>query len=203
MELSTRQAQIVAMLQETSPMTGEEIAARLGVGVPTIRLDLRVLTAVEILSSRPKVGYSYRGEAKATGVTADYNAPIRTILLPTTEIKATATLEKAVTTMFLNDVGSLYVVDDDGELVGLISRKDLLRASFTSRDASDMLASIAMTRMPNLFTVTPDISIREAGLLLLHHNVDSLPVVEKSDSRHPIGKITKNRIFTFFMNAIK
>ena len=110
-------------------------------------------------------------------------------------------MEEAVTKLFLADVGSLYVLDDDGALVGLISRKDLLRASFTNRDTT-LPASIVMTRMPNVITVTADTSIIAASKLLLKHNVDSLPVVQNVGDTHVIGKITKNRIFKYLIETL-
>ena len=198
MQLTDRQSEILSLLRTQSPMTGEAIAAHLGVAVPTIRVDLRVLSALELLDSRPKVGYSYQQAPTATLATMD--EAVATIMLPATTIRQDTTLEAAVTKMFLADVGSLYVVDEAEALVGLISRKDLLRASFTSRDSDSLVASVAMTRMPNVVTVTPDTTIQAASKLLLQHDVDSLPVVAEADPKHAIGKITKNRIFAYFVN---
>ena len=140
-------------------MTGEMLATQLKISLATIRADLRLLTTVGILDARPKVGYAYQG-ASVLSVDNDalFNTPIAKILLPPTEIKLTTSMEEAVTKLFLADVGSLYVLDDDGALVGLISRKDLLRASFTDRDTT-LPASIVMTRMPNVVTVTADTTI--------------------------------------------
>lgn len=202
MQLTSRQKEIIQMLKQQSPMTGEEIANKLNLGVPTIRTDLRILSALELLTSRPKVGYSYQIPPTVAINAQKYDQPISEILLPSTEIHQDATLEEAVTTMFLADVGSLYVIDAEGTLVGLISRKDLLRASFTNKDAPDLVASIVMTRMPNIVTVNAKTSIRDAGKLLIKHNVDSLPVITDDDTAHPIGKITKNRIFKYFMDQI-
>lgn len=200
MELTERQNKIVQMLKENSPMTGEEIGEALGLSVPTLRADLRLLTAIEVLAARPKVGYIYRTE-QPNKVDYDnlYGIPIKDILLPTTEIGEDASMQDAVTKLFIEDVGSLYVVDANDQLVGLISRKDLLRASFTSDNPKSMLAGVVMTRMPNIVMATPDTTALEAGKLLLEHEVDSLPVAEKAGSRHVIGKITKNRIFQHFI----
>ncbi|OIK72391.1 hypothetical protein ATW70_07075 [Oenococcus oeni] len=188
------------MLKQTSPLTSEKIAGNLELSVSTIRPDLRFLTSVEILNARPKVGYEFKGN-QLLNFDYDhiYQTPISEILLPTTEIKASDTLQVAVGKLFLKDVGSLYVVNEKGDLVGLISRKDLLRASLNNSNVQSMMASIIMTRMPNIITATPDMSVIEAGKLLLLHKVDSLPVVEKQSSRHAIGKITKNRIFQHFI----
>ncbi|MEN2663710.1 CBS domain-containing protein [Lacticaseibacillus rhamnosus] len=193
---------MVQLLKAKSPMTGEMLATQLKISLATIRADLRLLTTVGILDARPKVGYVYQG-ASVLSVDNDalFNTPIAKILLPPTEIKLTTSMEEAVTKLFLADVGSLYVLDDDGALVGLISRKDLLRASFTDRDTT-LPASIVMTRMPNVVTVTADTTIMAASKLLLKHNVDSLPVIQKHGDTHVIGKITKNRIFKYLIETL-
>jgi CBS domain-containing protein len=81
----------------------------------------------------------------------------------------------------------------------LISRKDLLAVTVNNGDTESMVASMVMTRMPNLITVTPEMTIMEVGKLLLKHEVDSLPVVEQEEPLKVVGKITKNRIFQYFI----
>ncbi|WP_223602851.1 CBS domain-containing protein [Lacticaseibacillus paracasei] len=193
---------MIQLLKAESPMTGETLATKLNISLATIRADLRLLTTIGILDARPKVGYAYQGENLLQMDSQKFfQTTIAAILLPPTEIKLTTSMEEAVTKLFLADVGSLYVLDDDGALVGLISRKDLLRASFTNRDTT-LPASIVMTRMPNVITVTADTSIIAASKLLLKHNVDSLPVVQNAGDTHVIGKITKNRIFKYLIETL-
>lgn len=201
-QLTQRQNKIIQLLKAESPMTGETLATKLNISLATIRADLRLLTTIGILDARPKVGYAYQGENLLQMDSQKFfQTTIAAILLPPTEIKLTTSMEEAVTKLFLADVGSLYVLDDDGALVGLISRKDLLRASFTNRDTT-LPASIVMTRMPNVITVTADTSIIAASKLLLKHNVDSLPVVQNAGDTHVIGKITKNRIFKYLIKTL-
>ena len=201
-QLTQRQNKIIQLLKAESPMTGETLATKLNISLATIRADLRLLTTIGILDARPKVGYAYQGENLLQMDSQKFfQTTIAAILLPPTEIKLTTSMEEAVTKLFLADVGSLYVLDDDGALVGLISRKDLLRASFTNRDTT-LPASIVMTRMPNVITVTADTSIIAASKLLLKHNVDSLPVVRNVGDTHVIGKITKNRIFKYLIETL-
>ena len=201
-QLTQRQNKIIQLLKAESPMTGETLATKLNISLATIRADLRLLTTIGILDARPKVGYAYQGENLLQMDSQKFfQTTIAAILLPPTEIKLTTSMEEAVTKLFLADVGSLYVLDDDGALVGLISRKDLLRASFTNRDTT-LPASIVMTRMPNVITVTADTSIIAASKLLLKHNVDSLPVVKNAGDTHVIGKITKNRIFKYLIETL-
>nr|WP_191994838.1 CBS domain-containing protein [Lacticaseibacillus paracasei] len=200
--MTQRQNKIIQLLKAESPMTGETLATKLNISLATIRADLRLLTTIGILDARPKVGYAYQGENLLQMDSQKFfQTTIAAILLPPTEIKLTTSMEEAVTKLFLADVGSLYVLDDDGALVGLISRKDLLRASFTNRDTT-LPASIVMTRMPNVITVSADTSIIAASKLLLKHNVDSLPVVQNAGDTHVIGKITKNRIFKYLIETL-
>ena len=155
------------------------------------------------MEAKPKVGYTYNdSQAKSLDYTKLYSEPIQNILQKPTEIREDATLTEAVNTLFIEDVGSLYVIGDHQDLVGLISRKDLLRATLNNTNASLTLASTVMTRMPNIFTVTPDMSVLQTGQLLLDRKVDSLPVVDKQQPTKVVGKITKNRIFQHFITSV-
>lgn len=201
MELTNRQQEIIEMTKQTSPLTSDQIAKELNLSVPTIRADLRLLTAVGILDSRPKVGYEYAG-MKASQLNYDelYNKEINGIIKKATFVEPSTSLQECINSLFLKDTGSLYVVDENKELLGLISRKDLLAVTVNNHDTSTMSASMVMTRMPNLITVTPTMTIKEVGQQLLTHEVDSLPVVDEKNPRHVIGKISKNRIFQYFID---
>lgn len=105
----------------------------------------------------------------------------------------------ATTSLFMYDSGSLYVTQEEtGDLVGLVSRKDLLRSLINNQDNSLSIAVI-MTRMPNIIVSYPEMTILEAGRLLTQHEVDSLPVVENKNSKKVIGKISKTRIMQHFI----
>ena len=72
-------------------------------------------------------------------------------------------IRDAITNLFMYDVGSLYVMDEAKELLGVLSRKDLLRASLNTNIDGTPVA-VCMTRVPviNLFVTKPLI------ILLLH-----------------------------------
>lgn len=99
------------------------------------------------------------------------------------------------------DVGSLYVKDDKDELVGLISRKDLLRSAISNPNTDKTPVAMIMTRMPNIVTITADKTILEAGVLLMQHRIDTLPVIDKEQPKKVIGKITKTKIMEYFINS--
>ncbi|MDE9438310.1 helix-turn-helix domain-containing protein [Staphylococcus xylosus] len=63
-ELSKRQQQIVEIVKNNGPITGEHIAERLSLTRATLRPDLAILTMSGILEARPRVGYYYSGKPK-------------------------------------------------------------------------------------------------------------------------------------------
>ncbi len=201
MEFSERQKKIIEIVKQNEPISGDNIAGKLGLTKPTLRSDLAVLTMTGVLDARPKVGYIYSGQ-KVEPLLFEklYNQPIEKIIVPPVVIKQSTTLNDAITDLFMYDVGSLYVVEDEAKLlVGVLSRKDLLRSVLNTTNHETPVA-VMMTRMPNIITVTQDISILEAGNILMNHQIDSMPVVEKNLPKKVIGKITKTRIMNYFIS---
>src|SRR5206468_11422769 len=87
------------------------------------------------------------------------------------------TVQDAVVTLFLENIGSLIVTDEEGKLAGVISRKDFLKVTLGNATASAMPISMVMTRQPNIITINPEQSVLEAARKMIVHQVDSLPVV--------------------------
>jgi predicted transcriptional regulator len=87
------------------------------------------------LDARPRVGYFYTGKSGTQLLTEnlqkilvrDYNS------IPVL-VKENVSVYDAICTMFLEDVGTLFVVDQNALLVGVLSRKDLLRASIGKQE---------------------------------------------------------------------
>ncbi|MGX6979740.1 helix-turn-helix transcriptional regulator [Vagococcus elongatus] len=202
MELTTRQKEIIKIVRENEPISGDKIAKRLGLTKPTLRSDLSLLTMTGILDARPKVGYIYSGQTIEPLLFEElYHKKIGDIMVPPILIKQTTSIQDAVTDLFLHDAGSLYVIDDDDHFVGLLSRKDLLRATLNNPNIDTSPVAIIMTRTPNIITVTPEERVVDAGYLIVHQEVDSLPVVETDDSQKVVGKISKSKLLTHFIEA--
>lgn len=99
--------------------------------------------------------------------------------------------------LFLDDVGSLIVVDENQYLEGIVSRKDLLKVTLGNPQATTMPVQLVMTRQSKVYTITPDKSVYDAAKMMVYYEVDSLPVVKPSDdssSKKVIGRITKTNI---------
>lgn len=191
-------------MKDHGPITGEQIAERLHLTRATLRPDLSILTMSGYLDARPRVGYFYAGRQAGTVISerlhkmlvADYKAvPI--------VVQENATVYDATVMLFLEDVGTLYVVNQKGFLAGVVSRKDLLRASLGNKSLEGIPVSIIMTRMPNIVTCAPEESLFMAAKKLIDFQIDSLPVVREAeqDNRQSelIGRVTKTTIARAFV----
>jgi CBS domain-containing protein len=78
--------------------------------------------------------------------------------------------------MWRNQTGSLLVVDDD-RLTGIITERDVLRAVALGVDLGAATVDEAMT--VEVFTVPPDMSLREAAREMAARWIRHLPVVEE------------------------
>lgn len=88
---------------------------------------------------------------------------------------ATDTLRAAAESMWRNQTGSLLVTDD-GRLTGIITERDLLRAVALGTDLTT--ATVDETMTVEVFTVPPDMSLREAAREMASRWIRHLPVVE-------------------------
>lgn len=204
MNLTSRQLEIIKIVKENQPISGESIAKILGLSRATLRSDLAILTMTGLLDARPKVGYFYTGQTVEPLLYEKlYRKKVKDIMIPPLLIPQSTTIYDAVTNLFMYDVGSLYVKDDQEKLIGLLSRKDLLRAAISNPNTEKTPVAVIMTRMPNITTVTGEHTILEAGDLLLLHSVDTLPVIDENDPTKVIGKLTKTKLMEYFILAGK
>ncbi|OEF99752.1 hypothetical protein BHF71_07515 [Vulcanibacillus modesticaldus] len=200
-ELTNRQEQIVKIVKEEGPITGEKIAEKLNLTRATLRPDLAILTMSGFLDARPKVGYFYTGkkgnqlisEALKKMSVKDYKA------MPVV-IKEESSVYDAIVMMFLEDVGTLAVVNNRGTLAGVVSRKDLLKVAMGKQNLQDIPVSVIMTRMPNIITCHIDDPLIEVANILIQNQIDSVPVVRSIENGlEVIGRITKTTITKAFV----
>ncbi|MDP3058409.1 MAG: CBS domain-containing protein [bacterium] len=90
-------------------------------------------------------------------------------------------LYDAVVATFLEDVGTLFVVNSVGALTGAVSRSDLLRSSIGQMDLEKVPVGVIMTRMANIITLSPDESLLSAARKLWLHRLTALPVVRQQN----------------------
>ncbi|ASV17721.1 helix-turn-helix transcriptional regulator [Bacillus sp. GM2] len=195
-ELNKRQEHILQIVKENGPITGEHIAEKLNLTRATLRPDLAILTMSGFLEARPRVGYFYTGKT-GTQLLADKlkKLQVKDFQSIPVVIHENVSVYDAICTMFLEDVGTLFVVDDNAILVGVLSRKDLLRASIGKQELPSIPVHIIMTRMPNITLCRRDDFILDIAKMLIEKQIDALPVVKDTEKGYEVvGRITKTNM---------
>ncbi|MEM5622485.1 helix-turn-helix transcriptional regulator [Bacillus thuringiensis] len=203
-ELNKRQEHIIQIVKDHGPITGESIAAQLGLTRATLRPDLAILTMAGYLEDAPTRRLFLYGknwgqllsEAVKKIKVQDYQS--RPVV-----IDKNVSVYDAICTMFLEDVGTLFVVDQSTLLVGVVSRKDLLRASLGKQDLTSLPVNIIMTRMPNIAMCRREDSLYDIAMELIERQIDAMPVVKDTkQGLEVIGRITKTNITRAFVNLV-
>ena len=201
MELNKRQTKILEIVKYNGPITGEQIAERLDLARATIRPDLAILTMAGFLDARPRVGYFYSGkkiaQSMADGMVDMKVGDFQSIPVVVNE---NMSVYDAICQMFLEDVGTLFVVDDHHCLAGVLSRKDLLRSSIGGVDMDKIPVNVIMTRMPNITHCSKHDSLLQVAKKMIDNQIDALPVTEQGEKGlEVIGRITKTNITGAFV----
>ncbi|MBN8236664.1 helix-turn-helix transcriptional regulator [Halobacillus kuroshimensis] len=196
MELSNRQEQIIQIVKDNGPITGENIAERLELTRATLRPDLAILTMAGYLDARPRVGYFFTGKTGSELFTEKLKKfKVREYQSLPIVVEEDVSAYDAICAMFLEDVGTLFVTNHKSHLVGVLSRKDLLRASIGSKDLTSIPVHIIMTRMPNITICEPEDLLLDAAQKLIEKQIDGLPVVNPAeDGLEVVGRLTKTNI---------
>lgn len=197
-QLNKRQEHIIQIVKEHGPITGEQIAESLDLTRATLRPDLAILTMAGFLDARPRVGYFYTGKTSNQLITEKlYNIKVKDYFSRPAVVEEGASVYDAIVTLFLEDVGALYVINKDSLLVGVVSRKDLLRASMGKQELEAIPVNIIMTRMPNVTMCTKEDRLLDVAVKLIDKQIDGLPVVKERENGsgfEVIGRVTKTNI---------
>lgn len=206
MQLTKRQETVLEIVKNSGPITGEHIAEKLSLTRATLRPDLAILTMAGLLEARPRVGYYYSGKSPNRVIAEKlHSVPVSSVKSVPVVVNEKCTVYDAVVSMFIKDVGTLFVVKEGGLLEGVISRKDLLKTTLGGHDIQKLPVGVVMTRMPNILCTTPEESVWEAAKKLITHEVDALPVVRKaklpdgSKGLEVVGRISKTNITRLFV----
>ena len=195
MDLTERQKKILIMLKEKSLLSGDEIAQNLNITKSALRTDFSILTTLKLITSKQNKGYSYNN--KCTTI------KVRDCMSPQNSIDIRTSVYDAIIHLFNYDLGTLVVVENE-KLVGIISRKDLLKAALNRKNIEKIPVSIIMTRMPNIVHCFEDDNIMEAIEKLIKHEIDSLPVLRKEKGKLSlVGRFTKTNVTKLFYQELK
>ena len=205
MELNERQEKILSIVKQHGPITGSKIAAQLSLTRATLRPDLAILTMSGFLDARPRVGYFYTGKETNDVIALKVNnILVRDVQSLPILITTTTSIYDAIVKMFLEDVGTLYVIDSEQSLEGVVSRKDLLKGSMSFDDIENTPVSAVMTQKPGITMCYPDDLLLYVAKQIIDRQIDSLPVVKETNGKiEVIGRITKTNITKVFVNLME
>jgi CBS domain-containing protein len=204
MDFNERQNTIIEIVKNHEPITSENIASLLNVTRSTLRTDLSILTKMHVLEARPKVGYCYVGDHMPSQALGEaVQTTVEEIMGRPVAIDEKVSVYDAIVTMFLEDVGTIFVLSS-GHLAGVISRKDFIKTAIGGGDLKAVPVGVIMTRMPNILVTTPNEKVLPAARRLIEHEIDCMPVVElKEDETYKIlGRLSKTNITDLFVDLL-
>ncbi|WP_181686050.1 CBS domain-containing protein [Halorhabdus salina] len=97
-----------------------------------------------------------------------------------------ASLRAAVRELLENEVGSVIIVDDKGNPIGIVTESDALRAGYVTEKPFDEIAVIDLTHRP-VITTKPSSTIRWVAKQMADNDVKKAPVM---DDLELVGIIT-------------
>lgn len=206
-KFTPRQKEIIRIVEKHQPVTGEEISQILKINKSTLRLDFSVLTKFNILLAKPKIGYSLasshfhyfsKEEIKGQNISEVMEVPCL--------INQDMNIKDAIINLFVYNTDILYVTLDNS-LVGVCTKKDLLKISINGTDLEKIPVSIVMTRMPNVIYLYSDSSIYEGIEKLNFHQIDNIPIIrneidEGKNVLKVIGQFSKNTACKLFYELL-
>lgn len=149
------------------------------------------------MEARPRVGYFYAGKEKRH-FWLDYFESIKVedVKAVPVVIKEQTSVYDAAVTLFLEEVSSLFVVGEEGELRGTVSQKELLKISLGASDLTRMPVAVVMSRNPGMVTLEPEENVLEAAAKIFEFDLEALPVVkENGDGKTKVtGRVSKTTL---------
>jgi CBS domain-containing protein len=187
-------------VKKNEPITGEQIAEYLKVSRGTIRPDLAILTMSGILEAKTKVGYFYHGKSIENTLNEIFSITVDEIKSVPVVVDEETSVYDAAVMMFLEDVGTIFVVKNN-YLKGVISRKDLLKATLSGNSSSTIPVSVVMTRLSKIVYCSKNDIFIDAVRKIVDYHIDCLPIVSEDapDKLRVIGRISKTNISKYIL----
>ena len=117
--------------------------------------------------------------------------------------KSTASYSEVLSKLFIYDVGTIFIVNEENHLVGVTSRKDMLKLA-RNADADSLPIALAMTRVPNVIYIHEDELVSDALRKIILHEIDCLPVVrEDNGNKIIVGKVSKTTLIKLLLEILE
>lgn len=192
--LSERQKEILKIVRNYGPISGEEIAEKLNLSRSTLRVDFSNLVSRKLIGSKTNRGYTFLKE--------ECPVYVYEIMSAADCVDPNISVYDAIVHIFSKDLGTI-VVAENSELKGMISRKDLLKSSINSGNLEKIPVHMIMTRVPNVIYCTANESIKDAAKKIIEHEMNALPVVEEKEGRlMVVGRFTKTNLAKLYVKYL-
>lgn len=208
MPLTDRQKIIADIVKTNAPITGNKIAEKLNLTRAALRSDLAILTMMGVIDARTKVGYFYVGKY-SLGMLVDEvkNVLVKDVQSVPVAVDGNSNAYDALVSMFTEDVGSVFVVEKSDILIGIVSRKDLLKASLKSEQLEHVPVKMVMTPLSKLIVTFVNEQIVVAAKKIIENEVDCLPVVQEfvgeKKKYKVVGRLTKTNITRLLVDLVE
>jgi CBS domain-containing protein len=114
-------------------------------------------------------------------------------------IRPEDTIKFAAQIMNENRLGALVVVSGSGEVVGILTERDILENVVATGKSADNV-SVKEVMTPNIITISPDKTLEEAANIMTENKIKKLPVVENGSL---VGIITATDLIAYEKNLIE
>ncbi len=110
-------------------------------------------------------------------------------------ISADSTVEEAIKRLLGNHISGMPVVDEEGQLVGIVSEFQLLETVY-SPEVKRLLVNDVMTN--DVLTVAPNTMLLDAAGMMVAHRIRRLPVV---DNGRIVGIVARRDLLRYTLEA--
>jgi CBS domain-containing protein len=110
---------------------------------------------------------------------------------PPVKVTPITPVNEAAQIMMDKGVGSLIIVDDNDNLIGIVTKTDIVREVVAKGLSRNVPVGNIMTKNP--YFVLEDYTVKEAAELMGTHNIGHLPVLSRNNMK-PVGMISKRDI---------
>ena len=126
---------------------------------------------------------------------------------PVITVKPEMPMPEALDLMHKEHIRRLPVVNKHGELIGIVTEADLLKASPSTAtslsiyEVTYLLSKLTLDRImsKDVVTVTEDTPLEEAARIMADHHFSGLPVMRGKDL---VGMITETSLFRVFLELL-
>lgn len=110
-------------------------------------------------------------------------------------IRPDSNLQEAAAEMNKHRIGSLVAVSGPGEVVGILTERDMIKAMEKNSHPSEVKVEEAMTKKDKLILIEHGATIDEAAEAMLKYKIKKLPVVDEAENL--VGIITATDLIKY------